>query len=258
MTRIHLPKSMPAALCVVLLALMPAANAEQHHAPQDTPPSADEQPAGDAPNGDGGDTNRAESGSENSGDSAAETDSAEQAPADQESLDIDALRQEYLKLRDELFRSRARAAAVASGLYSTKLRIHLDYDSARFYTVTRSTVRLDGANVFDDAAGAIGTDRVPRFDGYVAPGRHFISVRVEAVGKDDDRFVSITDSTFSIQATAGKDIVVRVRARDAGDIPYAWEKREQGSYKLYLDVAVEAVERAAAATTSKATRTSSP
>lgn len=171
-------------------------------------------------------------------------DTGEEAPApDQEALDIDALRQEYLRLRDELFRSRARAAAVASALYSTRLRIHLDHESARFYTITRSTVHLDGANVYDDTTGAIGADRAVRFEGFVAPGSHRIGVRIEATGKDDERFATVIDNTFTLEAPAGKDVIVRIRARDAGDLPYAWEKKQRGSYKLALEVAVETVKR---------------
>ena len=162
---------------------------------------------------------------------------------DQEALDIDALRQEYLRLRDELFRSRARAAAVASALYSTRLRIHLDHESARFYTITRSTVHLDGANVYDDTTGAIGADRAVRFEGFVAPGSHRVGVRIEATGKDDERFTTVIDNAFTLEAPAGKDVIVRIRARDAGDIPFAWEKKQRGSYKLALDVAVETVAR---------------
>ena len=37
--------------------------------------------------------------------------------------DVDTLRQEYLSLHDELFKSRARANAVASQLYSTRIPI---------------------------------------------------------------------------------------------------------------------------------------
>jgi hypothetical protein len=172
------------------------------------------------------------------GEDGADEDGATAAP-DQEALDIDALRQEYLRLRDELFRSRARAAAVASALYSTRLRIHLDHESARFYTITRSTIRLDGASVYDDSEGAIGADRAVRFEGYVAPGSHRIAVRIEATGKDDARFGSVVENTFTIEAPAGKDVIVRVRARDGGDIAYAWQKKQRGSYKLQLDVAVE-------------------
>jgi hypothetical protein len=160
------------------------------------------------------------------------------------SLDVDALRREYLSLRDRLFRSRARAAAVASSLYSSKLRIQLDYDSARFYTVTRATVRLDGANIYDDAQGAIATDRAPRWNGFVAPGRHLVTVRIEATGKDDRRFATSLESSFTVQAPPGKDLVVRCAAKDDGDIAYQWQRSEQGSYRLRLDVSVESVARA--------------
>lgn len=172
------------------------------------------------------------------------------APEGAESQDINALRQEYLRLRDQLFRSRARAAAVASAMYSTKLHVDLRYESGRFYSITRATIRLDGANVYDDTSGAIATDPAPRFEGFVAPGRHVLSIRIEATGKDDERFTSIMEHTLAIQAPAGKDVTITARARDNGDIPYSWQKKERGSYKLSLDVKVDTQARAAAPKTS--------
>jgi len=158
-------------------------------------------------------------------------------------VDVDALRQEYLALRDQLFRSRARAAAVASSLYSTKLRILLDYGSSRFYTVTRATIRLDGASIYDDAQGAIANDRAPRWDGFVAPGRHLVTIRIEAAGKDDQRFTTALESSFAVQAPAGKDLVVKCAAKDEGDIAYQWQRNEHGSYRLRLDVSIESASR---------------
>ena len=93
--------------------------------------------------------------------------------------DVDTLRQEYLSLRDELFKSRARANTVASQLYSTRIQIKLNYTSGRYYNPARSQIRLDGASVYDNASGAIATDDGIRFEGYVAPGRHVITFRVE-------------------------------------------------------------------------------
>ena len=178
----------------------------------------------------------------------AATDPAETQPAERPAaapaLDVDSLRKEYLTLRDQLFRSRARAAAVATSLYSSKLRIQLDYGSGRFYTVTRATIRLDGANVYDDAQGAIATDLAPRWNGFVAPGRHQITFRIEATGKDDRRFATSVESSFTVQAPAGKDLVVKCAARDEGDIAYEWQRSEQGSYRLRLDVAIESTRRA--------------
>jgi hypothetical protein len=160
-----------------------------------------------------------------------------------EGADVDSLRQEYLKLRDELFASRARVAAVASAIYTTKITVKLAYTTGRFYNVRRATVRLDGANVFDDTNGAIAADDAVRFEGYVAPGRHLLTVRIEAAGKDDDRFTSTTETTAVVVAAGAKDLQVTAKASDGGDIPYAWKKSEAGSYDLRVAIAVRTVAR---------------
>ena len=99
--------------------------------------------------------------------------------------------------------------------------------------------------MYEDAKGSIAEDDGPRFDGYVAPGRHLITFRVEAVGKDDDTFSSVTESQIVVKAVADKDLVVAARARDGGDIAYEWKKKEKGSYGLALDVSVKTQARAA-------------
>ncbi|MBK9031722.1 MAG: hypothetical protein IPL61_10425 [Myxococcales bacterium] len=181
---------------------------------------------------------------------SSESTTPETAPAS-EANDVDTLRQEYLKLRDELFASRARAATIASALYSTRIQIKMKFGSARFWGVSRAVIRLDGAGVFDDTAGAIATDDAVRFDGWIAPGRHLISVRLELIGKDDERFTTATESTFVVQAVAGKDLEVAVRSADDGDIAYGWKRGERGGYRLHLDVDVKTTARAAAAKAGK-------
>jgi hypothetical protein len=152
--------------------------------------------------------------------------------------DVDSLRQEYLGLRDELFKSRARANAVASQLYSTRIQVKLTYTTGRFYNPAKSSIRLDGASVYEDTSGAIAVDDGVRFDGYIAPGRHLLTFRVEASGKDDDSFTSTTENQIVVKAVAGKDLLVAARARDSGDIAYEWKRTEHGSYGLGIDVAV--------------------
>lgn len=201
--------------------------------PPSTPPAAPAAAAsgsGDAATGTGETTTGIGTGTA--------TGSSEQA--DTSSLDIDTLRKEYLSLQGELFRSRARAAAVASAMYSSRLRIQLDYGTGRFYTVTRATVRLDGANVYDDSQGTVAQDHAPRFEGYVAPGRHVVAVRLEATGKDDQRFTTTTESSFVVEAPAGQELTIACKASDDGDIAYAWQRKSKGSYRLHLDVNVDA------------------
>lgn len=153
--------------------------------------------------------------------------------------DVDTLRQEYLSLRDELFKSRARANTVASALYSTRIQIKLTYTTGRFYNPAKSSIRLDGAQVYENTTGQIAGDDGVRFEGYVAPGRHVITFRVEATGKDDDSFVSTTESSIVVKAVANKDLVVAAKAKDSGDIAYEWKRKEKGSYGLGIDVSVK-------------------
>lgn len=167
-------------------------------------------------------------------------------PPKPEGPDVDSLRQEYLSLRDELFKSRARANAVASQLYSTRIQVKLTYTTARYYNPAKASIRLDGASIYEDATGAIGGDDGVRFDGYVAPGRHLLTFRVEATGKDDDSFTSTTESQIVVKAVAGKDLVVAAKAKDSGDIAYSWKRSEKGSYGLGIDVAVKTAKPAVA------------
>jgi hypothetical protein len=218
--------------------------------PADSPPPA-APPAAPTPAGgpSGGTSNGA-------GDPAAAPGDADK-PAAGGGQDVDALRQEYLSLRDELFKSRARANAVASQLYSTRIQVKLTYTTARFYNPAKASIRLDGANVYEDASGAIAGDDGVRFDGYVAPGRHLITFHVEATGKDDDSFTSTTESQIVVKAVAGKDLLVAAKARDSGDIAYEWKRSEHGSYGLGIDVAVKtakAVDTAPPATPAAATK----
>jgi len=168
--------------------------------------------------------------------SAAPTD---QPPPKTEDTDVDSLRQEYLSLRDELFKSRARANAVASQLYSTRMSIKLAWTSGRYYGVSKASIRLDGATVYEDTTGAIAGDDGVRFDGYVAPGRHLVTFHVEATGKDDDSFSSSTETQIAVKAVPSKDLVIAAKARDGGDIAYQWKRSEHGSYGLGIDVSVK-------------------
>ena len=199
-------------------------------------------PGGGASNGGSGSAAGGGSGSDaGSGSGSDSTKKDDKAPANEP--DVDALRQEYLTLRDELYKSRARANAVASQLYSTRITIRFTWTTGRYYGVSKASVRLDGATVFEGTA--IANDDGVRFDGYVAPGRHLVTFHVDASGKDDDSFTSSTESQVVVKAVAGKDLVVAAKGRDSGDIAYEWKKSEHGNYGLGIDVAVKTMKPAA-------------
>jgi hypothetical protein len=161
------------------------------------------------------------------------------APAPPAGNSLDDLQKEYEKIRESLFTARARAAAVSSAVYSSRVQVFLKYASPRFFSVSRSTVRLDGAAVFEDTTNAISNDNVMRWGGFVAPGKHEDSIRIEAEAKDDSSFTTATENTFTIDVPARREVTLRASAEDAGDMGYSWGKKTKGSYKLRLDVGVE-------------------
>lgn len=223
-----------ASLSLLLLVLLCASPYVQ--AQKGDPPKDESAESGDAKEGEGTE--------ETEGDPAEGTEGTEAPPAVSEADDLQSMRAEYFKLRDRLFQSRARSSAVSSALYSTRLSVDLNYETGRYYTITRATIRLDGANIYDDSEGSIASDKATRFEGFVAPGRHQLSIRIEATGKDDERFTSVIDNSFVVQAIKGKDLVVKAQAEDDGNIAYKWSKKETGSYRLHLNVSVKSVKRA--------------
>jgi hypothetical protein len=164
------------------------------------------------------------------------------APAPAPPTSLDELRKEYERIREALFVSRARAAAVGQALYNAKLSIFLKYGTPRFQAVSRATIRLDGAPVFDDTAGTIGTNDTVRFDGFVAPGKHKVTIRIDAEAKDDASYDSSVENTFTIEVPPRRQLVLRAEAKDDGDMGYAFPKKQRGSYKLILDVDVDSSE----------------
>ncbi len=160
-------------------------------------------------------------------------------PAD---VDVDALRQEYLTLRDELFKSRARAHAVASQLYSTRSRSSSTYTQRRASTASRAGVdparrrqrlrrRRRARSPATTASGSTASSR---------PGRHLVTFRVEATGKDDERFTSATESADRGQGGRRQGPRRRgARPRTAATSPTSGRSSEQGSYGLGIDVAVK-------------------
>ena len=118
-------------------------------------------------------------------------------------VDVDVLRREADAGRDELFRSRAKVRTITSSLYSSKISVDLKYGAGRFFTLRRLIIKLDGARIFDDPEG-LAKAAGPLFEGFLAPGRHTLSFRVEATSKDDETFTYITEDTFAFEAKAGK------------------------------------------------------
>lgn len=152
------------------------------------------------------------------------------AGAGDKGIDVDALRREADAVRDELFRSRAKVRTITSSLYSSKISVDLKYGAGRFFTLRRLIIKLDGARIFDDPEG-LAKAAGPLFEGFLAPGRHTLSFRVEATSKDDETFTYITEDTFAFEAKAGKLSRVSASMDEDGSIA-------DGTYDVRLKVKV--------------------
>lgn len=167
----------------------------------------------------------------------------EPAPA---TTSIEDLRKEYERIREAVFSSRARAASVGGALYSTSLELKLRYETGRSWGIRRATIRLDGANVFEDEGGQVSADQAPRFSGFVAPGKHVVTIRIEAQAKDDAKFTYATEDSFVIDAPKDRVVVVDAVASEDGDIAWTFPKKNRGTYRMRLDVNVTAREQKSA------------
>lgn len=220
----------------LILTLLTALSLSTHAFAQPENPKETPEETGDT--AEGPDTAEGTEGETGEGETTEPTEEAADAGEDLQSL-----RAEYFKLRDRLFQSRARSSAVSSALYNTRVSVNLNYESGRYYTITRATIRLDGASIYDDSEGSIASDKATRFEGFIAPGRHQVSIRIEATGKDDDRFTTVIENSFIVQAVKDKDLTIKATASDGGNMAYKWSKKQSGNYKLHMDVSVKAVKR---------------
>ena len=64
-------------------------------------------------------------------------------------IDVAKLRAEYDKLRDALFRARARASWSKKGVYASKLGAKIRWKGAPDFILRRAEVRLDGNSIWD-------------------------------------------------------------------------------------------------------------
>src|SRR5262245_46719776 len=132
------------ALLTSLLAAKPSAPPAQGHILAAAPAKAAAAPAGSAPAGD--DAAPAKPAPPPAG----------SAPA--ASIDVAKLRAEYDRLRDALFRSRARAELVEEGVYASKLGARIRWKGAPELIMRRTEVLVGGSTVWD-------SHRTPKVDG---------------------------------------------------------------------------------------------
>jgi len=150
---------------------------------------------------------------------------AETAPAPGPSVDLQKLRADYDRLRDDLFRTRSRAQVVQEGLYNARLGARLRWKAAPDYVIRHAEVRLDGGTIWDSGDHPVTDDKLTIAERPCKPGPHALTVRLEVhpgtkkKGKDVEGLGYTTEQTFAIVVPDGKITTVALTGDEDGSLP---------------------------------------
>ena len=139
------------------------------------------------------------------------------------SADLEKLRADYDRLRDELFRARSRAQIVEDGLWKSKLSATFRWKGGPGYLVHHATVKLDGGEIWDSGDKPVTDDLVTVAERAVKPGPHALTLRIEIrpgkKSKDSDRLGYVSEHTFAIIVPDDKRTRVAITGDEDGDAP---------------------------------------
>jgi len=222
-----------------------------HHAPPPTPapapmeaPSTTETPPADA--GNAGAPPAAESTPTPAPTPAPPPPAPMTTPEPKESaranVDLDALNREYNALRDDLFRSRAKAHLLGDALFKTKIVATFQYKAQRAWPIKKVTLKIDDQPVFTADSPAT-QDPLKLYDGFAAPGKHSLSLRVECGATGEERVAYGAEGTFVVDVAENKQSNVSFVVDETGDGPTKLAKKREGTFDVRVRADLETVER---------------
>jgi hypothetical protein len=157
-------------------------------------------------------------------------------------IDLESLNTEYLAIRDELFRSRAKVELLGAALFKTRMVANFQYKAQRAWPLKRVTLRLDDQPVY--AADAPTADEpIKIYEGFTAPGRHTLAIRVECGATGESRLGYTTESSFTFDAADGRLAKVGFVVDEVGDGPQKLAKKKAGELDVRVRAEVESLER---------------
>jgi hypothetical protein len=148
---------------------------------------------------------------------------AKDSTASTGAADLERLRADYDRLRDELFRARSRAQIVEDGLWTSRLSATFRWKGGPSYLVHHASVRLDGADIWDSGDKPVTDDLVTVAERPVKPGAHALTLRIDIrpgkKSKDSDKLGYVSEHTFAIIVPDGKRTRVAIKGDEDGDAP---------------------------------------
>ena len=138
--------------------------------------------------------------------------------------DIAKLRADYDRLRDALFRARARAQVVEEGVYASKLGAKIRWKGAPDFILRRAEVRLDGNSIWDSGEKPLVDELIKVSERPIKPGIHTVMVRLEVrpgkkSEKEHEGLGYEFEHTFVVNVPDGQRTTIEITADDDGDLP---------------------------------------
>ena len=139
-------------------------------------------------------------------------------------IDVAKLRAEYDKLRDALFRARARAELVEEGVYASKLGAKIRWKGAPDFILRRAEVKLDGNSIWDSGEKPLVDEQIKVSERPIKPGMHGVTIRLEVrpgkkSEKEHEGIGYEIEHSFMVNVPDGKRTTIEITADDDGDLP---------------------------------------
>jgi hypothetical protein len=139
-------------------------------------------------------------------------------------IDVAKLRAEYDRLRDALFRARARAELVEEGVYASKIAARIRWKGAPDFVLRRAEVRLDGNSIWDSGEKPLVDEQIKVSERPIKPGMHGVTVRLEVrpgkkSEKENEGLGYEIEHSFMVNVPDGKRTTIEITADDDGDLP---------------------------------------
>lgn len=165
-----------------------------------------------------------------------------EAPPSRGAVDLESLNREYDELRDELFRSRAKAHLLGDALFKTRIVARFKYEAQRAWPLKKVTLKIDDQPVFTADAPSTA-DPLQLYDGFAAPGRHTLALRVECGAVGEDRVGYATEGSFLVDVVDDKQTKIDFVVDESGDGPKKLAEKHEGSFDVRIKADVETQER---------------
>ena len=147
--------------------------------------------------------------------------------------DVSPIRNDYVRLMDDLVQARSRVSALGAELFRTRVLIVLADRTRGSQAMARFVVHLDGAPVFQSDGPVEGADdQRELFTGAVAPGPHVLTLEIEQRARDDDNYRYTLRESYRFEVTRERLSEVTLILEDGSDIARAFRAGGEGRYDV--------------------------